>query len=273
MKTLKNKIVVITGASSGIGRALAVLCAKHGAQLAISDLRMDDLNETVAMCKKGGASNVKGYELDVASRKAIYAHAEQVKKDFGNANVIINNAGVALAANVTEMKDEDLDWIMDIDFWGVANGTRAFLPQLIASGDGHVVNISSLFGLIAVPTQSAYNAAKFAVRGFTEALRQEMQLAGHKVGVSCIHPGGIKTNIANYARATNPAKHKKDAATFEKIAMTTPESAAKTIVNGILKDKARVIVGADAKAFDISNRLLGGLYHPIIKNTFGRAMK
>lgn len=271
MKSLKNKVVVITGAASGIGRALSIECGKLGAKLAISDIRAEDLAETAQQCREIGAE-VKTYMLDTASREAIYAHAKEVKNDFGNANVVINNAGVALAANVVDMSDEDFDWVMDIDFWGVANGTRAFLPQLIESGDGHVVNISSLFGLIGVPTQSAYNAAKFAVRGFTEALRQEMQLAGHKVGVSSVHPGGIKTNIANYARATDPNKQKKAAKQFEKIAMTTPESAAKTIIKGILKDQARVIVGADAKAFDLGNRLLGGRYHGLIKNTFGRVV-
>ncbi|MDX1800683.1 MAG: SDR family oxidoreductase, partial [Marinobacter sp.] len=161
MKELTNKVAVVTGAGSGIGRALAQALAARGCRLALSDVNETGLKETAANC---GSAEVRTYVLDVADRDAIYAHAEQVVGDFGQVNLVINNAGVALSASVREMTDDDFRWIMDIDFWGVAHGTRAFLPHLIASGDGHVVNISSVFGLIGVPKQSAYNAAKFAVR-------------------------------------------------------------------------------------------------------------
>ena len=171
MKDLNNRVAVVTGAGSGIGRALAQALAAKGCRLALSDVNETGLAETAAACNE---TEVRTYLLDVADRDAVYAHADQVASDFGAVNLIINNAGVALSASVREMTDEDFKWVMDIDFWGVAHGTRAFLPYLIASGDGHVVNISSVFGLIGVPKQSAYNAAKFAVRGFTEALRQEM---------------------------------------------------------------------------------------------------
>ncbi|MEH6561284.1 MAG: SDR family oxidoreductase, partial [Marinobacter sp.] len=188
MKDLKNKVAVVTGAGSGIGRALAKALAMRGCRLALSDVNEEGLAETAAAIE---GSEVRTYRLDVGDRDAIYAHAAEVAKDFGQVNIIINNAGVALSASVREMTDADFEWIMNIDFWGVAHGTRAFLPHLIASGDGHVVNISSVFGLIGVPTQSAYNAAKFAVRGFTESLRQEMKLEKQPVAVSCVHPGGI----------------------------------------------------------------------------------
>ena len=170
------------------------------------------------------------------------------------------------------MSDEDLKWVMDIDFWGVVHGTRAFLPHLIESGDGHVVNLSSVFGLIAVPTQAAYNAAKFAVRGFTEALRIELELEGAPVGATCVHPGGIKTNIARNARSTDKTDEPEEMGRrFEQVARTTPESAARTILAGVRRNKARILIGADAYAIDALPRLLGSLYQPVVKLS-GRAL-
>lgn len=262
MKDLNNKVAVITGAGSGIGRALANVMAAKGCRLALSDVNEAGLAETVAGC---GGTEVRSYVLDVSDRDAIYAHAEQVRADFGEVNLVINNAGVALSSTVREMTDDDFKWVMDIDFWGVAHGTRAFLPHLIASGDGHVVNISSVFGLIGVPKQSAYNAAKFAVRGFTESLRQEMKLENQPVQVSCVHPGGIRTNIANSARmgkSENAAAQRKG---FDKLAMTTPEKAAEIIVKGILKNESRILVGPDAWGIDAINRLLGSAYQPLVE--------
>lgn len=261
MKELNNKVAVVTGAGSGIGRALAKLLAARGCRLALSDVNEAGLKETAESC---GAKEVRTYLLDVSDRDAIYAHADQVAKDFGQVNLIINNAGVALSASVREMTDDDFKWVMDIDFWGVAHGTRAFLPHLIASGDGHVVNVSSVFGLIGVPKQSAYNAAKFAVRGFTEALRQEMQVEGQPVAVSCVHPGGIRTNIANAARMGKSENADAQRKGFDKLAMTTPEKAAETIVKGILRDESRILVGPDAWGIDALNRLLGAAYQPLV---------
>lgn len=262
MKELKNKVAVVTGAGSGIGRALAKELAIRGCRLALSDVNEAGLKETAASC---GAGDVKTYRLDVSDRDAIYAHADAVANDFGEVNLVINNAGVALSATVREMTDADFKWIMDIDFWGVAHGTRAFLPHLIASGNGHVVNISSVFGLIGVPKQSAYNAAKFAVRGFTEALRQEMKLEQQSVAVSCVHPGGIRTNIANAARMGKSENADAQRKGFDKLAVTTPEKAAKTIVKGILKDESRILVGPDAWGIDVINRLLGSAYQPLVE--------
>lgn len=262
MKELTNKVAVVTGAGSGIGRALAQALAARGCRLALSDVNETGLKETAANC---GSAEVRTYVLDVADRDAIYAHAEQVVGDFGQVNLVINNAGVALSASVREMTDDDFRWIMDIDFWGVAHGTRAFLPHLIASGDGHVVNISSVFGLIGVPKQSAYNAAKFAVRGFTEALRQEMKLERQPVAVSCVHPGGIRTNIANSARMGKSENADAQRKGFDKLAITTPEKAAGIILKGILKNESRILVGPDAWGIEAINRLLGAAYQPLVE--------
>ena len=269
MKDLKNKVAVVTGAGSGIGRALAKALAMRGCRLALSDVNEEGLAETAAAIE---GSEVRTYRLDVGDRDAIYAHAAEVAKDFGQVNIIINNAGVALSASVREMTDADFEWIMNIDFWGVAHGTRAFLPHLIASGDGHVVNISSVFGLVGVPTQSAYNAAKFAVRGFTESLRQEMKLEKQPVAVSCVHPGGIRTNIANSAR-TSKAEHAAELRKgFDKLAMTTPEKAAEIIVKGMLKNESRILVGPDAWGIDAINRILGSAYQPLVERFSGKTL-
>lgn len=259
MKSFTDKVVVITGAGSGIGKALAIELAGRGARLALSDVDAVRAAGTVAECEKAGAT-AKAYELDVADRDAVLAHAEEVAVDFGGANVVVNNAGVALGATVEEMTWDDYDWLMGINLGGVVNGTKAFLPQVIASGDGHIVNLSSVFGFIGVPTQSAYNAAKFAVRGFTEALRQEMLIARHPVKVSCVHPGGIKTNIARDARGGVERDIDKAAEGFEKIARTTPEKAAQTIVRGIERGTARILIGPDAYVIDAIPRVLGSFY-------------
>jgi NAD(P)-dependent dehydrogenase (short-subunit alcohol dehydrogenase family) len=256
----KGKVAVITGAGSGIGRALAVELGKRGARLAISDVNDEGLAETVALCEQAGAEGHK-YHLDVADRQAVIAHSEEVMRDLGSVNLVVNNAGVALMAMVEDMSWEDFDWLMAINFGGVVNGTKAFLPHLIASGDGHLVNVSSVFGFIGVPTQSAYNAAKFAVRGFTEALRQEMLVLGHPVAVSCVHPGGIKTNIARDARSAKDlgdrTERSKD---FERAARTTPEKAAQIILRGVDRKKPRILVGPDAYLFDAIPRVTGAGY-------------
>ena len=262
MRRFADKVAVITGAGSGIGRALALDLAGHGAQLAISDISQERVDETVELCQKLGAQ-VRGYRLDVADRAAVLAHAEQVVGEFGRANLVINNAGVALAASVLDMKWDDLEWVMNIDFWGVVHGTKAFLPHLIASGDGHIVNISSVFGLVGVPTQSAYNAAKFAVRGFTEALRQEMAIGRYPVGVSCVHPGGVRTNIARDARTSSEADSSTVRERFDQTMPTSPAKAAQIILRGVRANHPRILVGPDAYAFDATARVLGPLYQRV----------
>jgi NAD(P)-dependent dehydrogenase (short-subunit alcohol dehydrogenase family) len=261
VKNFHGKVAVITGAGSGIGRALAVELARRGSRLALSDVNTEGLGETVALAEKYGAQ-AKGYQLDVADRAAFTAHAEEVAGHYGQVDLVVNNAGVALMSTVEQMRYEDFDWLMGINFWGVVHGTKAFLPHLIASPQSHLVNVSSVFGLVGVPTQSAYNAAKFGVRGFTEALRQEMLLEHPNVGVSCVHPGGIRTNIARDARASEGTADQR-ATDFAKIARTTPEIAAGTILRGVERRHARILIGPDAHVFDAAPRLLGSAYQRV----------
>ena len=176
----------------------------------------DGLAETVDLLKAAGARELRSDVIDVSDRAAMAAWAAAVAEQFGRVNMVVNNAGVTVTGDFEEMTYEDFDWIVGINFWGVVNGTKEFLPHLIASGDGHLVNISSLFGLVSMPGQSAYNATKYAVRGFTEALREEMLINGHPVGVTCVHPGGIKTGIARNGRKTRPARTPRSRQLFEK---------------------------------------------------------
>tara|TARA_R110002049_G_scaffold85550_33_gene217570 strand:- start:5035 stop:5859 length:825 start_codon:yes stop_codon:yes gene_type:complete len=253
MAYAQGKIAVITGAGSGIGRALAMQLNREGCELFLSDINSDALNETIAALPLKDIP-VDAEVLDVASKEGVHAWAERIGSSKGHVDIVINNAGVALMATVEESSYEDQEWLMGINFWGVVYGTQAFLPLLRNSAQGHLVNLSSVFGLIGVPTQSAYNAAKFAVRGYTEALRQEM--AGSNVHVCCVHPGGIKTNIARVARggdeSLTPEERGRE---FEKLAKTTPEVAAQKIIHAIEKRKKRLLIGLDAVVISIVSRL------------------
>jgi NAD(P)-dependent dehydrogenase (short-subunit alcohol dehydrogenase family) len=265
MKSFEDKVAAVTGAGSGIGRALSVELAKAGAQLALSDINAKTVEETADQARALGA-RVTTAVLDVSKREAVYGWADAVVKDHGRANLIFNNAGVAVASLIEGVSYEDFEWIMGINFWGVVYGTKAFLPHLRAAGEGHIVNISSIFGIISVPGNGTYNASKFAVRGFTEALRQELDMTGGAVSCTCVHPGGIKTNIARDSRVSDNLKGvlvkdlesgKRD---FEKMFITTPEQAAKVILHAVRKDKRRVLVGPDARAIDTMARLLPTAY-------------
>ncbi len=269
MKTFTNKVAVITGAGSGIGQALAVELARRGTQLAISDINLDNVAGTALQCTALGVK-CKHYRLDCGSRDAIYSHADEVVKEFGSVNLVINNAGVAVNAPVKELTDEDFHWLMNINFWGMVHGSKAFLPHLIASGDGHLVNISSIFGMIGVPRQAAYNASKFAIRGFTEALRQELILDKVPVQVSCVHPGGIKTNIARAARRGPSDADKNIAERFDEFARTTASQAANIILRGIHRNKSRIFVGMDSKIIDLIQRMLGATYQSVVGPAFDR---
>lgn len=264
MTQISGKIAVITGAASGIGRATAIALAKEGARLAIADLDRAGLAETASRIQAAGGQ-ASTFLLDVASRSAVHAFAQEVEATLGGADIVINNAGVAQIARVDELAYEDLEWVMNINFWGVVHGTKAFLPQMQAKGAGHIVNVSSIFGVIAVPSQSAYNSAKFAVRGFTEALAHEMR--GTAIHVSCVHPGGIKTNIMRNARFLQSVQStvKEEAATgFDKLARTTPDMAAQTILAGIKANKRRILIGNDARFIDIIQRLLPASYEKVL---------
>ena len=268
---LKDKVAVVTGAGSGIGRALAQLLAQKGCRLALADVNEASLKETAA----GLPAEVLTQKLDVANRAAVYAFADAVKQRFGTAHVVVNNAGVALSESVNDMSWEDFEWLMGINFWGVTYGTKAFLPMLLAQDEGAIVNLSSVFGIIAVPTQSAYNAAKFAVRGFTEALRHELKDTG--VRAISIHPGGIRTNIVRASRFHKDPFGRTDKdrviERFEKAARTTPEQAAATIVRGIEKGSPRVLIGGDAMFIDKLQRLMPEGYGKVINAVMQRLDK
>jgi NAD(P)-dependent dehydrogenase (short-subunit alcohol dehydrogenase family) len=273
VRELRGRVAVVTGAASGIGRALAFALAREGAELALSDVDEAGLAETRQRSEALGA-RVSSERVDVADRAAVERHAALVVAQHGRVNLVINNAGVALSATISEMSYEDLAWLFDINFWGVVHGTKAFLPLLRQSGEGHVVNVSSVFGLIAVPENGAYNAAKFAVRGFTECLRQELELEGANVSATCVHPGGIQTNIARRARVPErpgaPGREELNAR-FDELARTTPEAAARTILRGVRRNARRVLIGADAHVIDALQRLLPTAYQRIVVRQMRRS--
>ena len=270
MQGFAGKVAVVTGAGSGIGQALAVELGRSGALVAISDVDTEGLAATEQRLKAIGA-HVKSDRLNVTERETFLQYADEVAEHFGKVNQIYNNAGIAFTGDIEITQFKDFERVMDVDFWGVVNGTKAFLPHLIASGDGHVVNVSSVFGLFSVPGQAAYNSAKFAVRGFTEALRQEMALAGHPVKVSCVDRGGIKTAIARNASAAEGLDPEALAKTFDKkLASTTPEKAAQVILDGVRKNKARILIGNDAKMFEVLIRALGAGYQSVFPKAVAR---
>jgi NAD(P)-dependent dehydrogenase (short-subunit alcohol dehydrogenase family) len=262
MRSFKDRVCVITGAGSGIGRALALALAERGARLALSDIDLASVQATAGDCRERGVQ-AHAARLDVADRGAVFAHADAVAREFGAVHLVVNNAGVALAGTVLDTPVEDYEWLMAINFWGVVYGTKAFLPHLIASGEGHLVNISSVFGLFSVGGQSAYNASKFAVRGFTEALAQEMRMAGHPVKVSCVHPGGVRTAIARSARTNSKLSPEELDRQFRRIARISPQRAARSILRGVQRGQARILVGGDAHALDLIVRLLGARYQEL----------
>ncbi|MDT5109254.1 MAG: hypothetical protein QOE20_1144, partial [Mycobacterium sp.] len=253
-------------------QALALELGRSGASVAISDVDTEGLAVTEERLKAIGAQ-VKADRLNVTEREAFLLYADGVKDHFGKVNQIYNNAGIAYVGDVEVTPFKDIERVMDVDFWGVVNGTKAFLPHLIDSGDGHVVNVSSLFGIFSVPGQAAYNSAKFAVRGFTEALRQEMQVAHHPVKVTTVHPGGIKTAIMRNSTAADGVDTKTLTEFFDKkLTMTTPEKAATIILDAVRKNKARVLVGADAKALDLIVRITGSGYQKLFSTVTSKLM-
>ena len=269
MKSFDGKVAAVTGAGSGIGRALAINLAGQQCALALSDIDEVGLAETVALCEGAGVK-VTSKRIDVADRNALFVWADEVVAEHGCVNLIFNNAGVALAATVEAMDIADFEWLMNINFWGVVHGTQAFLPHLKATRDGHIVNISSVFGLASIPSQSAYNAAKFAVRGFSDALRIELDIEKCGVSSTTVHPGGIRTNIARNARidpSANDLSRRKDddfAQSFQRIARTSPERAAKEILAALQANRRRALIGVDANVIDFLSRLPGSFLHRVI---------
>lgn len=275
MKSFENQVAAITGAGSGIGRALAYALARQGCHLALSDVNEEGLAQTTAHARTLGV-NVTESRVNVADRDAVHAWADQVVLDHGRVNLIFNNAGVAQGGTVAGNEYADYEWIMAINFWGVVYGTKAFLPHLQAAGQGHVVNTSSIFGIFAQPGMSAYNATKFAVRGFTESLRQELDMAGTGVSASCVHPGGIKTNIAATARMnaslsqiTGQDADQARRQFTDQLLRTSPDQAARVILRGVLGNKRRILIGADAHLLDAMQRLLPALYQRLVTAAMG----
>ena len=279
MNKFNSCVAVVTGAGSGIGRQLACQLADAGAQLAISDINADNLEDTRQQVSACGAK-VDATTLDVADQDAVFSYAAHVEQHFGKVNLVINNAGVALSSGpLWTTPLDDFKWVMNINFYGVLYGTKAFLPILEKADWGHIVNISSLFGLVSVPDQSAYNASKFAVRGMTDALRQELELADSTISCTTVHPGGIKTNIARSARfrdtgsADVQKEREKAVADFNKLARTTPEQAATSILNAVIRNKRRLLIGADAKFIDKIQRILPTGYPRVFDLLFKSRIK
>jgi NAD(P)-dependent dehydrogenase (short-subunit alcohol dehydrogenase family) len=263
MSAVSGKVCVVTGAGSGIGRALALGLAARGARLALSDVDEAGLAQTAA--RAGG--EVHTQRLDVGDRGAFVAYAEAVHAHFGVVHQVYNNAGIAFSASVLDSEWADWERVLSVNLWGVIHGTKAFLPHLIASGDGHVINISSLNGIMAQPDMSHYCASKFAVRGFTESLRLEALQAGHKLGVTVVHPGGIKTAIADNAfaaaladgREVTPEDEARRKTYNEKLLKMDPAQAAKIVIDAVEADRPRVMVGNDARVLDLLMRVVPAL--------------
>ncbi|WP_040508416.1 SDR family NAD(P)-dependent oxidoreductase [Leptospira wolffii] len=279
MKNFKDKVAAITGAGSGMGRTLSLELAKQDCNLAISDVNEQGLAETLGLVKKINPNiKVTSQKLDVSDRSAVFGWAEKIAKEHGKINLIFNNAGIAFGSTIEGFEEEDFKRVIDINFWGVVHGTQAFLPHLKKSGEGHIVNTSSVFGIIGVPGTSAYNASKFAVRGFTETLRQELDFMKCGVSATSVHPGGIKTAIAKSSQTNDSVKvlgldpktaGDKMSAQF----ITSPEKAARVILNAVKKNSRRVLIGPDAKFIDWMQRLLPSSYQILVGQALLRRMK
>lgn len=264
MSFLNSGVAVVTGAGSGIGRALARQLAAAGSALAIADIDEKGLTETAASLASKTAA-VSTHVLDVSDEEGVRSFAQDVVARHGRVTLLINNAGVALIGTFEEISLDDLRWLMGINFWGVVYGVKYFLPILKQQPRAQIVNLSSVFGIIAPVGQSAYSASKFAVRGFTEALRHELE--GTSVSVSCVHPGGIHTPIAKRARlgANAPRNKKEEAAVrFEKLTRTSPEAAAARILKGVERREPRILIGRDARQIDIVQRLRPATYWKVM---------
>ncbi len=268
---MKGRVAVVTGAGSGIGRALARRLAERGCALALCDIDAERLSESAREARAAGA-HVSAHPLDVADPAAVAALPAAVLAEHGRVSMLFNNAGVALMGEFQQLTDADFQWLFGINFWGVVNMTRAFLPALLHEPFAHVVNVSSVFGFVAPPGQSAYAAAKFAVRGFTDSLRHELESTS--VRVVAVHPGGIKTNIAHAARraAGIPEALQRGAAdAFVMAVKTTPEQAADRILQGLDKGELRIRIGADARFLDRLSRLMPVGYWGVLKKRVAKA--
>jgi NAD(P)-dependent dehydrogenase (short-subunit alcohol dehydrogenase family) len=263
MRSFTGKVVVITGAGSGIGRALARQMAQRGARLALSDVNAAALQETVTLLP--ATTEARAYVLDVSNRQAVFAHAEDVARDFGTAHAVINNAGATLIGTVEHVTIDEIEWQLGINLWGVIYGTKAFLPIMLAQREGCIVNISSVFGMVGYPAQGAYNISKFGVRGLTECLWSELEGTG--VRAVCVHPGGIRTSIEKSGRRAVAANETEAHFTVlgQKLLQTSPDACAADIVAGLERGKNRIVTGHRAATLHWLSRLLPNAYPAVLK--------
>ena len=277
MTAIRGAAAALTGAASGIGRALALELAARGCDLALADRDETGLQTLAAEIGQSGTTKVTIHRVDVSEPDQIAAFARAAIAAHPGLNIVVNNAGVALMGNFTEIDQRQMDWLMDINFWGVVRTTRALMPHLARQREAHIVNLSSVFGIVAPPGQTAYAAAKFAVRGFSESLRHELQMAKSTVKLSVVHPGGVATNIARNSRSgtgvTDNARRADAIQRFDKVARTTPATAARRIADGIERNQSRILIGGDARLLDLVQRVCPGHYWKVIARLFGRPKK
>jgi len=264
MTEIRGAAAAVTGAANGIGRALALELAARGCDLALADRDEAGLQALAAEIAKAGPQKASVHRVDVGEPAQIADFAERAIAAHPALNIVVNNAGVALLGQFSEIEQEQMDWLMNINFWGVVHATRAFLPQLARQREAHIVNLSSIFGIIAPPGQTAYCSAKFAVRGFSESLRHELAMANSPVRLSVVHPGGVATDIARNSRTgagvTDNARRAESIERFDKVAKTSPQAAALRIIRGIEKNQPRILIGNDARIMDILQRLRPATY-------------
>ena len=276
MTAILGAAAAVTGAASGIGRALALELAARGCDLALADRDEAGLQAVAAEIGKAGSPKVTLHRVDVGEPSQIEAFAQAAISAHPGLNMVVNNAGVALLGSFTEIDQAQMDWLMNINFWGVVHATRAFLPHLAQQREAHIVNLSSIFGIVAPPGQTAYAAAKFAVRGFSESLRHELQLAKSPVKLSVLHPGGVATNIARNSRTgvgmTDNARRAQSIERFDSFAKTTPAAAALRIIQGIEKNQPRILIGSDARFMDLLQRFRPATYWAVLGRRIEKAM-
>src|SRR6266478_8451243 len=275
MTTIRGAAAAVTGAASGIGRALALELAARGCDLALADRDEAGLQAVAAEIGRAHSRKVTVHRVDVAEPSEIEAFAQAASGRHPGLNIVVNNAGVALLGQFSEIDQAQMEWLININFWGVVHSTRAFLPHLARKPEAHIVNLSSIFGIIAPPGQTAYAAAKFAVRGFSESLRHELQMAASPVRLSVVHPGGVATNIVRNSRAgtgvADNARRAQSIERFDAIAKTTPAAAALRIIQGIENNQPRILIGNDARLMDLLQRFLPGTYWAVLARRMGTA--
>jgi short-subunit dehydrogenase len=270
----------VTGAASGIGRALAIELAARGCDLALADrdeAGLATVAAEIAEIAKTSPRKVSVHRVDVGEPGQIADFARAAIAAHGGLNILVNNAGVALLGQFHEIDQAQMDWLININFWGVVHSTRAFLPHLATRREAHIVNVSSIFGIVAPPGQTAYAAAKFAVRGFSESLRHELQMAESPVRLSVVHPGGILTNIVRNSRAgtgvTDNERRAQAIERFDTIAKTTPKDAALRIIKGIEKNQPRILIGSDARFMDLLQRFRPATYWSVMARRIAKMEK